>query len=77
MADSKRSGSNASAEARWIGAPKRNRGSHLRIGNCLLEIRGETRPCERMEEAAHGLKSALSSDWRGGVFAGVLRGGVI
>lgn len=44
----------------------------LRIGDLRLEIRGETRPCRRMDEAAEGLKQALSPDWRAGVYGQVL-----
>ena len=56
---------------------KQTRGSTLQIGDCILEIMGETRPCERMDEALPGLRAAMSPDWRGGVFATVVRGGRI
>jgi MOSC domain-containing protein YiiM len=49
-----------------------SRGRMLRVGDCTLLIRGETRPCERMDEAQPGLRSALGVAWRGGVFAEVL-----
>lgn len=49
----------------------------LRVGGCLIQIRGETRPCGRMDQAAPGLREALAPDWRAGVYGMVLRGGAI
>ena len=54
-----------------------SRGRHLRIGNCLVHILDETRPCERMEEAQPGLRKALGTAWRAGVFGEIVEGGSI
>ena len=53
------------------------RGRVLRVGGRRLRVRGETRPCERMDDAAPGLRAALDPEWRGGVFAEVLDDGPI
>lgn len=52
-------------------------GKHLRIGDLVLEITGQTEPCFRMDEQRDGLKLALQSQWRGGVTCRVITGGTI
>ncbi len=56
---------------------RETRGMLLLVGECAVQIRGETRPCERMDEALPGLQEVLRAGWRGGVFGGVLVGGVV
>lgn len=49
----------------------------LRIGPCRLRVHGETRPCEKMDEAREGLQAAMRHRRTGGVFAEVVEGGDI
>jgi MOSC domain-containing protein YiiM len=53
------------------------RGRIVRLGGVEIRIYNETRPCERMDEAQQGLRAALGSRWRGGVYGEIVRGGVI
>lgn len=52
-------------------------GRQVRVGPVLLEIKGETEPCELMNRLAPGLKEALAPDRRAGVFGAVIEGGTI
>jgi MOSC domain-containing protein YiiM len=49
-----------------------SRGRTLQVGGAALRINGETRPCERMDDAQPGLRAALRDNWRGGAFAEIL-----
>jgi MOSC domain-containing protein YiiM len=52
-------------------------GRILKIGPCRLQVGGETRPCDRMEQVSPGLYESMARDWRGGVYAQVLDDGEI
>ncbi|HEY8550508.1 MAG TPA: MOSC domain-containing protein [Vicinamibacterales bacterium] len=54
-----------------------SRGRTLVIAGRRLRVLGETRPCERMDEAFLGLRTALEPHWGGGAFAEVLDSGTI
>jgi len=68
-------------EAIWVKRAKRGPMDPASEGRLIEgqgpEIRGETRPCERMDEACPGLREALLPESRGGVFGIVLRGGEV
>lgn len=51
---------------------RESRGRTMIVGSCHVRILGETRPCERMDEALPGLRQAMSLPWRGGAFGEVL-----
>ena len=52
-------------------------GKRLCVGGAELLIRGETVPCDRMNEARPGLRKMLSVQMRGGVFGLIVKGGLI
>lgn len=56
---------------------RQSRGRLLAIGAVVVEILGETRPCELMNDAHLGLMEALRPDWRGGVYGRIVKGGEI
>jgi MOSC domain-containing protein YiiM len=54
-----------------------SRNKILRIGSVRIRLLGETRPCERMEEAKAGLQQAMSVPYGGGAYGEVLDDGEI
>lgn len=56
---------------------EQSRGKLLRIGECLVRLYGETRPCEQMEAAQPGLRKALDPHWRAGAYGEIVEGGTI
>jgi MOSC domain-containing protein YiiM len=52
-------------------------GRTLAVGGCRIRIGGETKPCERMDEALPGLREALYQRWGGGAWGGIVEGGRI
>ena len=52
-----------------------SRGRNLQIGECTIEIRGETKPCRLMEESLPGLQESMRREWRGGAYGVITRGG--
>lgn len=49
----------------------------LRLGDVRIQIVGETRPCERMDEAHQGLRRAMAAPWNGGAYGIILDDGAI
>jgi MOSC domain-containing protein YiiM len=52
-------------------------GLRLKVGDVVLEVADETKPCALMERARPGLRMAMKPDWRGGVCCNVITGGLI
>lgn len=54
-----------------------SRGRMLTLGGVRIRIHGNTRPCERMNEAHPRLQEALLPDWRAGAYGELLDDGEI
>jgi MOSC domain-containing protein YiiM len=52
-------------------------GKTIQIGSLILQVTGETSPCNLMDETYSGLRERLEPDWRGGVTCKVIEGGNI
>lgn len=52
-------------------------GQVLTLGGVRLLIKGETKPCHRMDEQCQGLTAALYPGWNGGAFGIVLDDGEV
>ena len=52
-------------------------GGQIQIGDLILEITGETDPCNRMDQVKPGLQESMRSGWRGGVCCRVRQPGKI
>jgi len=59
------------------GAGTPREGARLAVGDAVLEVTKETKPCALMDRARDGLRVALQPDWRGGVCCNVITGGTI
>ncbi len=53
------------------------KGDLLKIGEFVLEITGELKPCSRMDEQKEGLTKALTPNWRGGITCKILSEGIV
>jgi MOSC domain-containing protein YiiM len=54
-----------------------SRGHVLALGGVRVLLKGETRPCERMDEQCPGLTAALEPAWGGGAYGIVLDDGPV
>lgn len=52
-------------------------GRRVRVGQLVLDVLDETRPCDLMDEMHPGLQAALRPEGRGGVYGRVLEGGLL
>lgn len=56
---------------------KESTGKIINIGECKIQIYGETKPCERMDKALPGLRKAMQLNWHGGVYGIITQGGTV
>lgn len=52
-------------------------GTRISIGEVVLEVTGETKPCSRMDEIRPGLQEVLAPSCRGGMTCKVIQPGLI
>ncbi len=52
-------------------------GAQIKVGEVVLKVEGETKPCDLMDRLHFGLKTALKPDCRGGVHGRILQSGKI
>lgn len=52
-------------------------GQNVSLGTAEIEVLGEVTPCHLMDTVKNGLKDALATEWRGGVYGRVIESGVV
>lgn len=52
-------------------------GRTIRVGEVVVDVKNETKPCEVMDRQQPGLREALKPDCRGGIYGQIVRGGRI
>ena len=52
-------------------------GGQLQLGECTVEVLGETFPCDLMDQLEPGLKDALLPQVRGGVYGAIVTEGTV
>ena len=52
---------------------QKSRGRKLRLGECVIDIRGENPPCRLMGD----MQQPLKPHWRAGIFGSIEKGGTI
>jgi 1-deoxyxylulose-5-phosphate synthase len=56
---------------------RESRGKLLRLGDAVIRLAGETKPCQQMDDAHDGLRAALGPEWRAGAYGQIIEGGTI